>query len=429
MKSPSSNTKIPPESTLEPESSLKPEQGYSTRAVQTGIPRTSQHGVGFAVQNMAAFQFETLEEGAEIFASGEGFSYARVQNPTVKALEERLSSLEGALTTVALASGQAASFTAMLATCRVGDHIVASSSVFGGTSGLLNNVLPNLGIRSSLVENTVEAIQAALTPETRLVWIETLGNPVCDVPDLEQLAQVAHKSGALLCVDNTWAGIGLLCRPFEYGADLIVHSLTKWAGGQGTVLGGAVMIRAGVDVSSLPMFTQGSPSLLEQRGPNALAWKLRSIGAQQIGMVLSPQSAANFALGVETLELRLTRESQSALEVAHWLEARVKRVLYAGLPSSPWHALAQKYLQGGFGSVLSFEVEDPSSFLKNLKLVRIAPNIGDTRTLAIHPWTTTHSRLTEAGKRQSGVTPQLIRLSLGLENVPDLLADLGQALE
>ena len=397
MKSPSSNTKIPPESTLEPESSLKPEsslrpeQGYSTRAVQTGIPRTSQHGVGFAVQNMAAFQFETLEEGAEIFASGEGFSYARVQNPTVKALEERLSSLEGALATVALASGQAASFTAMLATCRVGDHIVASSSVFGGTSGLLNNVLPNLGIRSSLVENTVEAIQAALTPETRLVWIETLGNPVCDVPDLEQLAQIAHQNG--------------------------------------TVLGGAVMVRAGVDVSSLPMFTQGSPSLLEQRGPNALAWKLRSIGAQQIGMVLSPQSAANFALGVETLELRLTRESQSALEVAHWLEARVKRVLYAGLPSSPWHALAQKYLQGGFGSVLSFEVEDPSSFLKNLKLVRIAPNIGDTRTLAIHPWTTTHSRLTEAGKYQSGVTPQLIRLSLGLEDVPDLLEDLGQALE
>lgn len=425
MKSPSST----PTLLSEPSKLEQAEQGYSTRAVQSGIPRTSQHGVGFAVQNMVAFQFETLEEGAEVFTSGEGYSYARVQNPTVKALEQRLSALEGAYATVALASGQAASFTAMLSTCRVGDHIVASSSVFGGTSGLLNNVLPNLGIRSSLVENTAEAVQAALTPDTRLVWVETLGNPVCDVPDLERIAQIAHTHGALLCVDNTWAGIGLLCRPFEYGADLIVHSLTKWAGGQGTVLGGAVMVRDGVNLSSLPMFTLGSPSLLKQRGEGALAWKLRSIGAQQIGMTLSPQSAASFALGVETLELRLTRESETALELARWLEPRVQQVLYAGLPSSKWHALAQKYLQGGFGSVLSFEVNDPSSFLSRLQLVRIAPNIGDTRTLAIHPWTTTHSRLSEAGKYHSGVTPQLIRLSVGLERVSDLLADLAQALE
>ncbi len=403
---------------------------YSTKAVQTGIPRDSQSGIGISADHSIAFHFDSLEQGAEVFASGEGYSYSRVQNPTNHALEARINALEGAEYTVLTASGQAASFTAMLATCMVGDHIVASSSVFGGTSGLLNNVLPNLGIRSSLVENTVQAIQSALTPQTRLIWTEIIGNPACDVPDLGALAQLAHQHGALLVVDNTWAGVGNLCRPFEHGADIIIHSLTKWASGHGNVMGGSVSLRAGVRVDNLPILQTGKPSLLELKGEKALGIKLRAIGNQQIGMVLSPDSSAKIAQGLETLELRLERECQTTLALAQWLEAhpKVKSVAYCGLPSSSWYGLAQKYLKGGYGAVLSFEVENPSDLFKKLELIRIAPNLGDTRTLIVHPWTTTHSRLTDAGKYKSGVTPYLIRLSVGLEALEDLKADLEGAL-
>ncbi|GAA5513595.1 O-acetyl-L-homoserine sulfhydrylase 2 [Deinococcus carri] len=405
---------------------------FETTAVQTGIPRGLGETVGIPVHQAAAFQFSTLEEAQSEFQQNSGLSYARLQNPTVRALEERLTALEGGAATVALASGQAATLTAILSVCRAGDHVVSTASVFGGTAGLLNNILPLMGISATLTSNTPEAIQAAMQPNTRLVWAETIGNPAGDVPDLAALADIAHAHGALLGIDNTWGGVGYLCRPLDFGADIVAHSLTKWAGGHGSVMGGSVTVGTRHDLSRNPIYTDGGEnSVLNVRGEQALAWRQRWLGAHQMGMTLAPQNAFLLAQGLETLALRLARESETALALSQWLEAqpRVGRVSYPGLPGSAHHAMARKYLHGGFGAVLTFEVPDPAAFLSRLRVLRIAPNLGDTRTLVVHPWTTTHGRLPEAARRAAGVTPQSIRMSVGLESLEDLQADLAQALE
>ncbi|WP_161880252.1 aminotransferase class I/II-fold pyridoxal phosphate-dependent enzyme [Deinococcus alpinitundrae] len=412
-------------------SDLAADLAYDTLAVHTGIGRGTGVGVGIAMQQMAAFQFDSLDAAAEEFQTNAGSSYARIQNPTTKALEARITALEGGSDTVCLSSGQAASFTAMLSACRAGDHIVATSSLFGGSVGLLGNVLPLMGITATLVENTPDAVRAAMRPQTRLVWAETIGNPAADVADLSALADIAHAQGALLGVDNTWGGVGLLCRPLTFGADMVTHSLTKWASGHGSVLGGSVTVGTAHDLSRNPIYTEGEPSLLSARGAGALAWRQRWFGTSQLGMVLPPQSAYLIALGLETLSLRLTRECQTALALAEFLSghAGVGRVNYPGLGSSEHHALGQQYLSGGFGAVMSFEVADPATFLARLKVIRMAPNLGDTRTLVVHPWTTTHGRMPEAARRAAGVTPQSIRMSVGVEALADLQADLAQALD
>lgn len=409
----------------------QPTPAYETQAVQVGIPRGLGETVGIPVHAAAGFQFDTLEQGAEEFQLGQGLSYARIQNPTVRALEERLTALEGGAATVALATGQAASITAIMSVCRAGDHVVASSSLFGGTAGLLNNVLPLMGVTATVVPNTPDDVRAAMRENTRLVWAEIIGNPAGDVPDLRALADIAHAGGAVLGVDSTWAGPGYLCRPLEHGADIVTHSLTKWAGGHGTVMGGSVTVGEGHDLTRNPIYTGGGDqSLLAVRGVNALAWRQRWFGAHQLGMVLSPHSAFLLAQGLETVALRMDRECATALSLAQWLESHpaVGRVSYPGLESSPWHALARTYLPRGQGAVLTFEVPDPARFLARLKVLRIVPNLGDSRTLVVHPWTTTHGRLPEATRRAAGVTPSTIRMSVGLEALGDLQADLAQAL-
>ncbi|MFC4639203.1 O-acetylhomoserine aminocarboxypropyltransferase/cysteine synthase family protein [Deinococcus hohokamensis] len=406
-------------------------QAYETQAVQTAIPRGLGQSVGVPIHAAAGFQFETLEQAQSEFGQNTGLSYARLQNPTVRALEERLTVLEGGAATVALASGQAATLTAMLSVCRAGDHIVSSSSLFGGTAGLLNNILPLMGISATLVPNTPEAVRGALRDNTRLVWAEIIGNPAGDVPDLRGLADVAHGAGALLAVDSTWAGAGYLCRPLDHGADIVTHSLTKWAGGHGSVMGGSVTVGTRHDLSRNPIFTEGGESsILNVRGEQALAWRQRWFGAHQLGMTLAPHSAFLIAQGLETLALRLERECQTALALAQWLQAHpaVGKVSYPGLPDSPWHAQAQHYLRGGSGAVLTFEVDDPARFLGRLGLLRIVPNLGDNRTLVVHPWTTTHGRLPEATRVAAGVSARTIRMSVGLEALADLQADIEQAL-
>ena len=407
------------------------QQGYQTKAVQTGISRGLGVGVGIPIHAVAAFQFETQEQGASEFQLNSGYSYARLQNPTVKALEERLTALEGGAATVALATGQAASFTAILSVCRSGDHVVATSSLFGGSAGLLSNILPLMGITSSIVPNDPQAVQAAMQPSTRLVWAETIGNPAADVADIRAFADIAHAQGALLGIDNTWGGVGYLCRPLEHGADIVTHSLTKWAGGHGSVMGGSVTVGGAHDLSANPLYREGQPSLLETRGAAALAWRQRWFGAHQLGMTLSPHSAFLIAQGLETLALRLGRESATALALAQFLEARpqVGGVAYPGLASSAFHGLGQRYLKGGYGAVLTFEVQHAADFLAALRIIRMAPNLGDTRTLVVHPWTTTHGRLPEAARYAAGVTPHTIRMSVGLEELEDLKRDLTQALE
>ncbi|MBZ9712353.1 aminotransferase class V-fold PLP-dependent enzyme [Deinococcus multiflagellatus] len=411
----------------------RPDQpwSYETAAVQSAIPRGLGQTIGFPIHAAAAFQFDSLDEAQSEFQQNTGLSYARLQNPTVRALEERLTTLEGGSATVAVASGQAATLTAILSVCRAGDHVVSASSLFGGTTGLLNNILPLMGISATLVENTPQAIGAALQPNTRLVWAEMISNPAGDVADIRAFAELAHAQGALLAIDNTCGGAGFLCRPLEHGADIVAQSLTKWAGGHGSVLGGAVTVGTGHDLTRNPIFTEGGEtSILNVRGAAALAWRQRWLGAHQLGMTLAPHSAFLIAQGLETLALRLTRESETALALARWLSAhpQVGKVSYPGLDSHPHHHLAQTYLRGGQGAVLTFEVPDPAAFLSRVRVLRIAPNLGDVRTLVVHPWTTTHGRVPEAARFAAGVTPTTIRMSVGVEALGDLQADIEQAL-
>ncbi|MFC5847069.1 aminotransferase class V-fold PLP-dependent enzyme [Deinococcus petrolearius] len=407
-----------------------PEWSYETEAVQSGIPRGLGQTIGFPIHAAAAFQFDTLEEAQSEFVHNTGLSYARLQNPTVRALEDRISTLEGGAATVAVASGQAATLTAILSVCRAGDHVVSASSLFGGTTGMLSNILPLMGITASLVENTPEAIRAAMRGNTRLVWAEMISNPAGDVADIATFAAIAHEYGALLAIDNTCGGVGFLCRPLEHGADIVAQSLTKWAGGHGSVMGGSVTVGQTQDLGRNPIFTDGGEnSVLAQRGEAALAWRQRWLGAHQLGMTLAPHSAFLIAQGTETLALRLERESATALGLARWLAAhpRIGKVSYAGLPDHPHHPLAQKYLPRGQGAVLTFEVDDPAAFLSRLRVLRIAPNLGDVRTLVVHPWTTTHGRVPEAARYAAGVTPKTIRMSVGVEALADLQADIEQA--
>lgn len=405
--------------------------GYPTAAVQTGIPRGLGQTVGLPIHAAAAFQFDTLAQAQGEFQHNTGLSYARLQNPTVRALEGRITALEGGANTVALASGQAATLTAILSACRAGDHVVSASSLFGGTTGMLSNVLPLMGIAATLVDNTPDAVRAAMQGNTRLVWAEMISNPAGDIADIAPFADIAHGRGALLAIDNTCGGVGYLCRPLAFGADIVAQSLTKWAGGHGSVMGGSVTVGTGHDLSRNPIYTEGGEnSVLNVRGGAALAWRQRWLGASQLGMTLAPHSAFLIAQGLETLALRLSRESQSALELARWLEDQpgVGKVSYPGLEAHPFHAQAQHYLRHGHGAVLAFEVPDPAAFLSRLRVLRIAPNLGDVRTLVVHPWTTTHGRVPEAARLAAGVTPRTIRMSVGVEDVRDLKADIAGAL-
>ncbi|MDO4245090.1 MAG: aminotransferase class I/II-fold pyridoxal phosphate-dependent enzyme [Deinococcus sp.] len=408
-----------------------PTWDYETTAVQSGIPRGLGETIGFPIHAAAAFQFETLAQAQQEFQDNAGLSYARIQNPTVRALEGRVTALEGGTATVALASGQAATLTAIMSVCRAGDHVVATSSLFGGSTGMLNNILPLMGIKTTLVPNNPQRIRAAMKKNTRLVWAEMISNPSGDVADISALAEVAHARGALLAIDNTCGGTGYLCQPLRHGADIVAQSLTKWAGGHGSVMGGSVTVGGRHQLEGNPIYSDGAEqSLLAQRGQGALAWRQRWFGAHQLGMTLAPHSAFLIAQGLETLGLRLQRECNTAQALAEWLSQhpKVGKVSYAGLPDHPSHPLVQTYLPRGAGAVLTFEVDDPARFLSRLRVLRIAPNLGDVRTLVVHPWTTTHGRIPEDARHAAGVTPGTIRMSVGVEALRDLQEDIEQAL-
>ncbi|RTR26520.1 aminotransferase class V-fold PLP-dependent enzyme [Deinococcus radiophilus] len=408
-----------------------PPWDYSTRAVQSAIPRGLGQSIGFPVHAAAAFQFTSLEEAQQEFIQGGGLSYARLQNPTVRMLEERINSLEGADHTLAVASGQSATFTALMSVCRAGDHIVSAPTLFGGSVGLLQNVLPLMGIETTFTDGSPEGMRAAIQPNTRLLWAEMISNPSGDVADIELLAEIAHDAGILLAIDNTVGAAGYLIQPLAHGADMSVQSLTKWAGGHGSVMGGSVSVNATRELSANPMFTEGGEhSLLGLHGDRVLAVRQRWLGGSQLGMTLAPHSAFLLAQGLETVGVRLDRECVTAQTLAEWLSShpKVSSVSYCGLPDHPSYETAQKYLPRGKGAIMTFDVPDPARFLEGLQLLRIAPNLGDTRTLVVHPWTTTHGRVPEARREAAGVRPGTIRMTVGLEDVQDLMADIDQAL-
>ncbi|MFJ5231232.1 bifunctional o-acetylhomoserine/o-acetylserine sulfhydrylase [Kitasatospora sp. NPDC088391] len=426
------------------EQSAVPVPGWSfeTRQIHAGAqpdPATGARAV--PIYQTTSFAFRDTAHAADLFALAEpGNIYTRIHNPTTDVLEQRLASLEGGVAAVAVASGQAAETLALLTVAGAGDHLVSSASLYGGTYNLLRHTLPRFGIEVGFVEDPddAEAWRAAIRPNTKALFAESLGNPRGNVLDVRAVADVAHAAGVPLIVDNT-VPTPYLLRPIEHGADVVVHSATKFLGGHGTTIGGVVVdggtFDFGAHAERFPGFTEPDPSYHGLRfwdalGPGAFAAKLRVQLLRDLGPALSPHSAFLLLQGVETLSLRLERHTANALELARWLERRdeVAAVHYPGLPSSRWYDAARRYLPNGAGAVLSFELRDGVEagrrFVDGLELFSHLANIGDVRSLVIHPASTTHSQLDAEQLAATGTAPGLVRLSVGLESVTDLRADL-----
>jgi len=428
-----------------------PNWGFTTRQIHAAEQTDQTGAVALPIYQTTSYEFPTPETAAARFALAElGPIYTRIGNPTQEVVENRIADLEGGVGALLLASGQAANQLAILNLANTGDHIVASSSLYGGTFNLLKHTLPKLGITTTFVDDPADLTQwqQAIQPNTKALFGETIANPKGDILDIAKVADVAHRNGIPLIADNTVATPYLL-RPIEHGADIVTHSATKYLGGHGTALAGVIVDSGNFDygTAKFPDFTTPDASyhgLVYGRdlgkdgvfGVNlSYILKARVQLLRDLGAAVSPFNAFLIAQGLDTLSLRLERHVNNAQQVAEWLATQdlVHHVNYAGLTSSPYHALAVKYLPNGAGAVLSFELKesDPAlarqagaEFVTALQLFKDVANIGDVRSLVIHPASTTHSQLDPIQQAQSGVTPGLIRLAVGLEDVADLLADL-----
>jgi len=393
------------------------------------------------IYQTSSYVFNNTEHAANLFGLKEfGFIYTRLNNPTNDILEKRLASVEGGVGAAVFASGTAAISSTFLTLFKNGDHIVSSSSLYGGTYNLLNVTLPRFGIHTSFVDaDHVENFQKEIKENTKAIFIESLGNPKLDVLDIEAIAKIAKQNNIPLIVDNTVASPALL-NPIKYGANIVIHSLTKFIGGQGTSLGGVVIDAGTFDWTNgkFPEFTEPSKGYhglkySEALGEIAFIVKLRLEGLRDFGGALSPYNAFQLIQGLETLEVRIKQHSINALELAKWLENQkeVAWVNYPGLESSVYNTLSQKYLPKGQSGVVTFGLKEGFEAAKkatdSTKIFSLLANIGDTKSLIIHPSSTTHQQLTEAEQLSAGVSPDLIRLSVGLEDIEDLKSDLLQA--
>jgi O-acetylhomoserine (thiol)-lyase len=413
-------------------------------AGQSVDPATNARAV--PIYATTSYVFNNTDHAANLFGLKEfGNIYTRIMNPTTDVFEKRIAELEGGVAALAVASGQAAETLAILNLVRAGDNVVSSQTLYGGTYNLLAYTLPKWGITTKFVDiHNLDLVQRAIDDGTRLLYVETIGNPRLDVPDFEALARIAHDAGIPLVVDNTF-GAATLARPIKYGADIVVHSATKWIGGHGTAIGGVVIDAGSFDWASpaaksrFPEFSSPDPSYhglvyTEAFGNLAYILKLRVQLLRDLGPALSPFNAFLFLQGLETLPLRIRRHSDNALTVARWLakDTRVEWVSYPGLDSHPEHKNAAKYLEGGFGGVLTFGVKGGASVARrvidHVKLFSLLANVGDAKSLIIHPASTTHEQLSPEQQRATGVVPELVRLSVGLEDARDLIADLDAAL-
>jgi len=426
-----------------------PNWSFETRQIHAGqTPDPTTGARALPIYQTTSFVFPDAETAAARFALADlGPIYTRIGNPTQQVVEDRIASLEGGVGALLLASGQAAATIAFLNIAEAGDHIVASPSLYGGTYNLLHYTLPKLGITTTFVTDPhdPQAWRDAVQPNTKLFFGETIPNPKSDILDIETVAGIAHEVGVPLVVDNTVA-TPYLIRPIEHGADIVVHSATKYLGGHGTAIGGVIVDGGTFDFAQhperFPNYNTPDPSyngLVFARdlgvgglfGVNlSFILKARVQLLRDLGSAISPFNAFLIAQGIETLSLRVERHVANAQRVAEWLEARddVVRVHYAGLPSSRWYANAKKYAPKGAGAVLAFEIEGGAeagkAFVDALDLHSNVANIGDVRSLVIHPASTTHSQLTPEEQALSGVTPGLVRLAVGIENIEDILADL-----
>ncbi|MBD2580070.1 O-acetylhomoserine aminocarboxypropyltransferase/cysteine synthase [Oscillatoria sp. FACHB-1406] len=416
-------------------------------AGQNPAPGTNARAV--PIYQTTSYTFNDAAHGANLFALKEfGNIYTRLMNPTTDVFEQRVAALEGGVAALATASGQAAEFLAISTIAQAGDNIVSTSFLYGGTYNLFKVALPRLGIDVKFVNGDDPAdFQAAIDDRTKALYVETIGNPQFNIPDFAALATIAHDRGIPLIVDNTFGAAGYLCRPIEHGADIVVESATKWIGGHGTSIGGVIVDSGKFDWANgnFPIFTEPSPGyhglvfsdVFGTGGPFgniAFIIRARVEGLRDIGPAMSPFNAFLLLQGLETLSLRVQRHVDNALELAQWLQQQpqVEWVSYPGLPEHPYHERGKKYLKHGFGGVLNFGVkgglEAGKAFIDRVKLSSHLANVGDAKTLVIHPASTTHQQLSEAEQLSAGVRPDLIRVSVGIEHIDDIKADFEQAL-
>jgi O-acetylhomoserine (thiol)-lyase len=416
--------------------------GFETAQIHAGAsPDPTTNSVVTPIYNTTAYVFNSSEHAKNLFGLAEfGNIYTRIMNPTQDVAEKRIAALEGGTAALLLSSGQAAETFAILNIAQAGDHIVASSTLYGGTYNLFKYTLPKLGITTTFVEDQddLSAWAAAVQPNTKLFFAETIGNPKVSILDIEGVAKVAHENGLPLIVDNTVA-TPYLIKPLEHGADIVVHSATKFLGGHGTVVAGAIVDGgkfAWSKSDKFPGLTEPDPSYHGVNYTAALGdgiayiIKARVQLLRDLGAAIAPTSAWQLIQGIETLSLRVQRHVENAKAVAEWLakHPQVESVNYAGLTSSPWYAAGQKYAPKGAGAIVSFELKGGVAagpkFVESLNLFSHVANIGDVRSLVIHPASTTHSQLSPEQQLTAGVTPGLVRLSVGLESIEDIIADL-----
>ncbi|HEX9050173.1 MAG TPA: O-acetylhomoserine aminocarboxypropyltransferase/cysteine synthase [Anaeromyxobacter sp.] len=417
-------------------------------AGQEPAPGTNARAV--PIYQTTSYTFDSAEHGAALFALKQfGNIYTRMMNPTTDVFEKRVAALEGGVAALATASGHAAQFLAITNLAVAGDNVVSSPRLYGGTYNQFKVTLPRLGIGVKLIDtpDDLDAWKRAIDGRTKALYAETIGNPGYDIPDLEALAKLAHEHRIPLVVDNTFAAGGFLCRPIEFGADVVVESATKWIGGHGTSIGGVIVDSGKFDWGAsgkFPLFTDPSPGYHglvfdDVFGPRSAFGNIQFIirarveGLRDQGQALSPFNAFLFLQGLETLSLRVQRACDNTLALARWLERhpQVAWVLYPGLESHPHHARARKYLRNGFGAVLSFGIRGGlaagKKFIDGVKLASHLANVGDAKTLVIHPASTTHSQLDEQEQKSAGVSPDLIRVSPGLEHLEDIKEDFEEA--
>lgn len=422
---------------------VKNKKNIATLGIHAGQEETDETGSrAVPIYATTSYVFNDTDQAANRFALQEGGNiYTRLTNPTTEALEKRIAAIEGGTSAYATSSGLAAIFYAIINITEVGDNIVSADNLYGGTFELFENTLKNLGRTVTFVDSqSPEEFEAAIDEKTKAIYVESIGNPKLDVPDFDVISEIAHKHGIPLIADNT-VGVGSI-RPFDHGADIIASSATKYIGGHGTTLGGVIIEKGDFnwDNGKFPGLTEPDETynglkFYETFGPAAFTTRIRAVLGRDTGAVPNPFGSFLLLQGLETLALRIEKHASNALAVAEHLEAhpKVAWVTYSGLESSPNHEVAKKYAERGYGGIVSFGLkagyDGALEFINNVELLSLLANIGDAKSLVIHPASTTHSQLTEEQQRATGVTPDLIRLAVGIEDLEDILADIDQALD
>ncbi|MCA6554167.1 MAG: O-acetylhomoserine aminocarboxypropyltransferase/cysteine synthase family protein [Pseudanabaena sp.] len=418
---------------------------FETLQIHAGQkPDSATNARAVPIYQTTSYVFNSADHGANLFALKEfGNIYTRIMNPTTDVFEQRIASLEGGVAALATSSGQAAQFLAIATIAQAGENIVSTSYLYGGTYNQFKVTLPRLGINVKFVDgDNPEDFRKQIDEKTKALYVETIGNPQFNIPDFEALAAIAHENGIPLIVDNTFGAGGYLARPINHGADIVVESATKWIGGHGTSIGGVIVDSGKFNWGNgkFPIFTKPSTgyhglNFHETFGNIAFIIRARVEGLRDLGASISPFNSFLLIQGLETLSLRVDRHVKNAQDLAEWLvnHPKVEWVNYPGLPNHPYHDRAKKYLEHGFGAVLNFGIkgglEAGRSFINAVKLASHLANVGDAKTLVIHPTSTTHQQLSESEQKSAGVTPDLIRVSVGLEHIEDIKADFEQAFQ